>query len=132
MMVGFPGETEADFEEMKGFVDRTALTYVHVFSYSPRPGTPAASRPRVSAGIVTERAETLRRVSAMKDFRFRRRFIARELEAVVIDRSEKGAEVLTGNFIKVTVPICKAPERELVRVAIKRVLPRRTEGEIVP
>jgi threonylcarbamoyladenosine tRNA methylthiotransferase MtaB len=130
MMVGFPGETEADFDELKGFVDRTALTYVHVFSYSPRPGTPAAARLQIPAGVVTERAKALRRLSALKEFRFRRRFIGRELEAVVIGRSEKGAEVLTGNFIKATVPLCQAPERELVRVAIKRVLPRRTEGEI--
>jgi threonylcarbamoyladenosine tRNA methylthiotransferase MtaB len=130
VMVGFPGETEADFEELKGFIDRTALTYVHVFSYSPRPGTPAATRPRVPAGIITERAKALRRLSALKDYRFRRRFIGCELEAVVIDRSEKGAEVLTGNFIKATVPLCQAPVREFVRVTIKRVLPRRTEGEI--
>ena len=57
--------------------------------------------------------------------------MGRELEAVVIARSEKGAEVLTGNFISVRVPFCAAPERELVRVAIRQVLPRRTEGEIV-
>jgi hypothetical protein len=43
---------------------------------------------------------------------------------------EKGAEVLTGNFIRVLVPSCRAPERELVRVSIRRVLPCRTEGEI--
>ena len=130
VMVGFPGETEADFEELKGFVDRTALTYVHVFSYSSRPGTPAAARPPVQPGIVTERAKALRHLSALKDYRFRRRFIGRVLDAVVIDRSEKGAEVLTGNFIKATVPLCQAPVREFVRVMIKRVLPRRTEGEI--
>jgi threonylcarbamoyladenosine tRNA methylthiotransferase MtaB len=132
VMVGFPGETEADFEELRGFIERSALTYVHVFSYSPRPGTPAAARPQIPAGVVTERARALRRVSALKDFRFRRRFLGRELEAVVIDRSEKGAEVLTGNFVSVLVPSCPAPERELVRVSIRRVLPRRTEGEIVP
>ena len=132
ILVGFPGETEADFEELRGFIERSALTYVHVFSYSPRPGTPAATRPRIPTGVVTERAKALRRLSAMKDFRFRRRFLGRELEAVVIDRSEKGAEVLTGNFISVLVPSCPAPERELVRVSVRRVLPRRTEGEIVP
>ena len=131
VMVGFPGETEADFEELRGFIERSALTYVHVFSYSPRPGTPAATRPCIPTGVITERAKALRRLSAMKDFRFRRRFLGRELEAVVIDRSEKCAEVLTGNFISVRVPSCQAPERELVRVLVRRVLPRRTEGEIV-
>jgi threonylcarbamoyladenosine tRNA methylthiotransferase MtaB len=132
IMVGFPGETEADFEELKEFIERSALTYVHVFSYSPRPGTPAATRPRIPTGVITGRAKALRRLSAMKDFRFRRRFLGRELEAVVIDRSEKGAEVLTGNFVSVLVPSCPAPERELVQVSIRKVLPRRTEGEIIP
>jgi threonylcarbamoyladenosine tRNA methylthiotransferase MtaB len=130
-MVGFPGETEADFEDMRDFLDRSPLTYFHVFSYSPRQGTPAEARPRVPDGVVTERAKALRRLSAMKDFRFRRRFQGRELEAVVIDKSERGTVVLTGNFIKVSVPGCPAPEREIVRVALRRVLPRRTEGEIV-
>jgi len=131
IMVGFPGETAADFEDMRGFLDRSPLTYFHVFSYSPRQGTPAAARPRVPDGVVTERAKALRRLSAMKDFRFRRRFQGRELEAVVIDKSEHGTVVLTGNFIKVSVPACPAPEREIVRVALRRVLPRRTEGETV-
>ena len=131
IIVGFPGETEADFDELRGFLDGSPLTYVHVFSYSPRPGTAAAARPRVPDNIVTDRAKTLRRLSAGKDFRFRRRFLGRELEAVVIGKSERGAEVLTGNSIRIFVPSCRAPERELVRVAIGRVLPRRTEGEVV-
>ncbi len=131
LLVGFPGETEADFEELRSFLDRSALTYAHVFPYSPRPGTPAAGRPQLPAAVVTERARALRRLSALKDFRFRQRFLWRELEAVVISRSERGAEVLTGNSIPVHVTECAAPRREQVRVAIRRVLPGRTEGEIV-
>jgi threonylcarbamoyladenosine tRNA methylthiotransferase MtaB len=131
VMVGFSGETEDDFGQLRAFIDRSPLTYVHVFSYSPRQGTPAASRPRVPEGVITERAKALRRLSALKDFGFRRRFQGRELEAVVIDRSGPEAEVLTGNFIKVFVPGCRAPEGELVRISIARVLPRRTEGEVV-
>jgi len=131
LMVGHPGETEADFEELRAFLDRSALTYAHVFSYSPRPGTPAAMRPRVPAGVAAERAKALRQIAVMKDFRFRRLFAGRELEGVVIAASERGAEVLTGNFIKVLVPSCEASRRDLVRVSIRRVLPRRTEGEIV-
>ncbi|HSA96676.1 MAG TPA: tRNA (N(6)-L-threonylcarbamoyladenosine(37)-C(2))-methylthiotransferase MtaB, partial [Acidobacteriota bacterium] len=130
--VGFPGETEADFEELRSFVERSALTYAHVFSFSPRPGTSAALRTPVPDGVVTARAKSLRRLSALKDFGFRRRFIGRELEAVVIARSEQGAEVLTGNFIRVSVPFSAAPPREIVRITIRRVLPRRTEGQIVP
>jgi hypothetical protein len=67
----------------------------------------------------------------MKDLRFRRRFLGRELEAVVIGRSRRGTEVLTDNGIPVEVPFAPAPRRDLVRVRIGRVLPLRTEGEAV-
>jgi threonylcarbamoyladenosine tRNA methylthiotransferase MtaB len=132
IIVGFPGETEAEFDELRSFLAGSPLTYFHVFSYSPRPGTPAAARPGVPAGVVRDRAMELRRLAAEKDFRFRRQFVGRELEAVVIQASERGTELLTGNAIRVFAPSCRAPKCELVRVAIGRVLPRRTEGEVVP
>lgn len=131
VIVGFPGETAAEFGELRNFLDRSPLTYIHVFPYSPRPGTAAADRPRVPDHIVRDRATDLRRLAAGKDLRFRRRFLGRELEAAVIRKSGGGAEVLTGNYIRVRVPECRAPRRELVRVAIGRVLPGRTEGEVV-
>jgi len=131
VIVGFPGETQADFDELRSFLDGSPLSYFHVFPYSPRRGTPAAGRARPPAGVVTDRAKALRRLSTGKDYRFRRRFLGQELEAVVIGRSKQGAEVMTGNAIRVFVPACRAPEREVVRVAIGRVLPRRTEGEVV-
>jgi threonylcarbamoyladenosine tRNA methylthiotransferase MtaB len=131
VIVGFPGETEGDFEELAGFVDRSPLTYVHVFPYSPRPGTPAWGRPRIADGVVTSRARALRRLAAGKNLRFRRRFLGRELDAVVIGRSGRGIEVLTDNAISVDVPHASASRRELVRVRVGRVLPERTEGEVV-
>ena len=132
IIVGFPGETATEFDELRGFLAGSALTYFHVFSYSPRPGTPAAGRPGVPASVVRDRAMELRRLAAEKDFRFRRQFESRELEAAVIHASERGAELLTGNAIRVFAPSCRAPKCELVLVAIGRVLPRRTEGEVVP
>ena len=132
IIVGFPGETAAEFDELRGFLAGSPLIYFHVFSYSPRPATPAASRPGVPAGVVRGRAMELRRLAAEKDFRFRRQFMGRELEAAVIHASERGAELLTGNAIRVFAPSCRAPKCELVRVAIGRVQPRRTEGEAVP
>ncbi len=132
IIVGFPGETATEFGELRSFLAGSPLTYFHVFSYSPRPGTPAAARPGVPAGVVRDRAMELRRLAAEKDLRFRGQFEGRELEAVVIHASERGAELLTGNAIRVFAPSCRAPKCELVRVAINRVLSRRTEGEVVP
>lgn len=132
VIVGFPGETAADFAELEDFLDASPLTYVHAFPYSPRRGTPAAARPALPPAVVTERAKSLRGLSAAKDLRFRRGLVGRELEAVVILRTGRGARVLTGNGVDTAVRDCRAPERELVRVAILEALPGRTEGEVVP
>ena len=132
VIVGFPGETDAEFAELEDFLAASPLTYVHVFPYSPRLGTPAAARPPLPPAVVTERAKSLRRLSAAKDLRFRRGLVGREWEAVVIRRTGRGARVLTGNGVDTTVRDCRAPERELVRVAIRNAMPGRTEGEVVP
>jgi threonylcarbamoyladenosine tRNA methylthiotransferase MtaB len=132
VIVGFPGETDADFAELRDLIDASPLSYVHVFPYSPRRGTPASLRPVLPAGVVTERAKALRRLSAGKDLRFRRQFTDRTLDGVVIARPEKGeAEIMTGNAVRVAVPTCTVGEGERVRVAIRRVLPQTTEGEVV-
>jgi threonylcarbamoyladenosine tRNA methylthiotransferase MtaB len=131
VIVGFPGETDADFEVLRAFLGDSPLTYFHVFPFSPRPGTPAWGRPRTPDDVVTARAKTLRELSAAKDLRFRSRFAGRTLEAVVIGGSDGGVEVLTSNGIKIEVPRSPAPRGELVRVKIGRALPRRTEGEVV-
>lgn len=130
VLVGFPGETDADFAELKEFLEVSPLTYFHVFPFSPRPGTAAAERPGLAAGIVTARARELRRLAAAKGLRFRRRFLGRALEAVVISKTERSAEVLTANGIKVEVPPPPAGRGELVRVRIGRALAGRTEGEV--
>ena len=49
VMTGFPGETEAEFEESRAFIESLPFTYLHVFTYSERPGTPAAESPAAGA-----------------------------------------------------------------------------------
>ncbi len=134
VLVGFPGEEAGDFEELREFLESAPLAYFHVFSYSPRRGTPAAGRRRVPDGVKTERAALLRRLSAAKNLAFRRSFEGRTLGAVVINggggRRAGRAELLTDNFIKVESAAGPAPERELVRVRIVRAGERSTEGRI--
>lgn len=118
VIVGFPGEGEEDFRGLVDFLERSPLTYFHVFPFSPRPGTAAAERPRPSEAVVAERAGILRRLAALKDERFRRGFAGRELEAVVIRSGKDGAEALTDNDIRVRVPAARAAEREFIRVVV--------------
>jgi threonylcarbamoyladenosine tRNA methylthiotransferase MtaB len=131
LIVGFPGETEAEFAELVAFVETSPLTYVHAFPYSPRRGTPAADRPALPAAVVTARAGALRRLSEAKDLSFRRGLAGREFEAVVIRRKGRGARVLTANGVGLDIPECGAPERETVRIVVRAAHPCRTEGEAV-
>jgi len=61
LIAGFPTETEAMFRRSLDLVDECALTYLHVFAFSPRPGTPAARMPQVAPAVIKERALRLRR-----------------------------------------------------------------------
>jgi threonylcarbamoyladenosine tRNA methylthiotransferase MtaB len=131
MLVGFPGETDEDFERTLDFVEASPLTYCHVFSYSPRAGTPAAGRPQVGAGVKTSRSARLRALAGAKNLAFRRRFLGRETDAVVVKRRGSGGEVLTPNFIKVRVPGGLPPAGRPVRVRIEAAGADAADGRVV-
>jgi len=87
VMVGFPGETEAEFGETLELVRALPFGYLHLFPFSPRPGTQGwvqhAERP-VAPGAVDERMAALRALAAEKTAAHRRRFVGRELEAITL------------------------------------------------
>ncbi len=87
VMVGFPGETDAEFEETLEFVRMLPFGYLHLFPFSPRPGTPGwtmhKERP-VPALAVEERMAALRALAAEKNKTHRMRFVGRELEAITL------------------------------------------------
>jgi len=64
IIAGFPTETEAMFARSLNLVDECRLTHLHVFPFSPRPGTPAARMPQVARGVIKERARRLREQGA--------------------------------------------------------------------
>ncbi|HTK94744.1 MAG TPA: tRNA (N(6)-L-threonylcarbamoyladenosine(37)-C(2))-methylthiotransferase MtaB [Terriglobales bacterium] len=102
VMVGFPGETEALFEENRAFIASLPFTYLHVFTYSARPGTPAAELPgQVPEPVKRERNRVLRALAAEKNRAFRASFVGRELEAITLARGgEDWTEALTDNYVK--------------------------------
>ena len=98
VMVGFPGETEALFEESRAFIEAMPFTYLHVFTYSERPGTPAAEMPGAVPIVVRkQRNKVLRDLADAKNLRFRESFLGRELKAVTFDPP---GVALTDNFLK--------------------------------
>jgi threonylcarbamoyladenosine tRNA methylthiotransferase MtaB len=107
VMVGFPGEADADFEESRQFIDQLPFTYLHVFTYSERPGTPAAEDPlAVPMPVRRERNRVLRELGERKNREFRQSMVGRTLSAVTLH--EPGA-ALTGNFLKVQLASLRSP-----------------------
>jgi threonylcarbamoyladenosine tRNA methylthiotransferase MtaB len=131
IMVGFPEETEEDFRETYRFLNASPLDYFHVFSYSPRPGTEAASRKPVDAKEAKERSAVLRKLSKEKQTAFRRRFIGRELDGIVIDNEDGRTEVLTPNYIPAWADGPPPPEGSEVRVKITGVSASAVSGDIM-
>jgi threonylcarbamoyladenosine tRNA methylthiotransferase MtaB len=105
VMVGFPGETGELFQENLSFIEHLPFTYLHVFTYSSRPGTPSADMPdQVPVHVARERNRTLRELAADKNLGFRRRFVGRKLEVITLQAGdEDSTEALSDNFLKVRV-----------------------------
>ena len=89
LIAGFPTESEAMFEDTERLVDECGLAFLHVFPYSPRPGTPAARMPQVARGAVKARAARLRAKGRLALGDFLARQAGREVE-VLIERDRIG------------------------------------------
>jgi len=99
VMVGFPGETDAEFEETHQFISSLPFTYLHVFTYSARPGTPAALAPgQVPMPVRKERNRRLRELAERKNVTFRMGFVGGSLSVVTLGQ---GKNALSSNYLKV-------------------------------
>jgi threonylcarbamoyladenosine tRNA methylthiotransferase MtaB len=106
VMAGFPGETEAEFEATRRLIADLPLTYLHVFTYSARPGTPAAGMPnQVPVQVARERNRVLRELAAEKKLAFMQSFVGKTLPAITLSAVCSGpggefTEALTDNYQK--------------------------------
>jgi threonylcarbamoyladenosine tRNA methylthiotransferase MtaB len=116
VMVGFPGETDAEFEENRAFIESLPFTYLHVFTYSSRPGTPTATMPdQVPMPVRKERNRILRELAAAKNLEFRRRMVGKTLSVVTL---EQAGMALSDNYLKVELAAAREANRIVeVRVA---------------
>lgn len=114
VIVGFPGETEAEFSESERFVENAGLDGLHVFRYSPRPGTTATRLPgRVADAAIRERAERLRSVDAVQRKKFARRAAGQTRTVVALNGGRQG---LCEDFLTVALP--RPPGPGLRRVVV--------------
>ncbi|MCP4292163.1 MAG: tRNA (N(6)-L-threonylcarbamoyladenosine(37)-C(2))-methylthiotransferase MtaB [bacterium] len=106
IIVGFPGETDEEFEETRRMVEDLPFSYLHVFRFSPRPGTPAAEmKPQISPQVITHRSEVLRQLAARKKEEFEKKFIGSVREVVIeADGGRDGFKnATTDNYLSVLV-----------------------------
>jgi threonylcarbamoyladenosine tRNA methylthiotransferase MtaB len=105
VIAGFPGETEEDFAQTTELIERLPFTYLHAFSFSPRPGTEAENLgARLSGPFIRERARVLRAIGARKSAAFRESQSFRREEALTLDRQGSDwTECLTGNYLSVRI-----------------------------
>ncbi len=130
VMVGFPGETNAEFEETAALLRALPFGYLHLFPFSPRPGTPGwalhAESP-VAPRVVDERMAALRALAAEKSRAHRGRFLGRQLEAITLHTpAELAAQgrtsALTENFLPVEIE-GRMEANQLVRISVSGLTP---------
>jgi threonylcarbamoyladenosine tRNA methylthiotransferase MtaB len=107
IIVGFPGETDAQFETSLRFFEAVPLTYFHVFPYSSRRGTPAAALPdKVPDAVKKARARRMRELGLRKKSEFCSVFVGRDADVLVEERIDKASGFLRGfsrNYLPVAV-----------------------------
>jgi threonylcarbamoyladenosine tRNA methylthiotransferase MtaB len=116
IIVGFPGETDDDFDQLTSYLDSAPLTHVHVFPYSDRPGTVASGMAgTVHGAIVRERGRVVREIGLRLADSFRASQCGTVHRALTVD---DGSRVVTGNYLKLRIPPGRARNQWVdVRVA---------------
>jgi threonylcarbamoyladenosine tRNA methylthiotransferase MtaB len=106
VIVGFPGETDEDFRATFDFIAQLPFAYLHVFSFSARPGTEAAKlAEEIPLPVIKQRARELRSLSAAKSAAFRATQSGRVMRALTLHKQGAGwTEALTGNYLKLRIP----------------------------
>jgi threonylcarbamoyladenosine tRNA methylthiotransferase MtaB len=133
VMIGFPGESDALFDESYSFIAAQPFTYLHLFPFSPRPGTPAWDLHRqnpVPASAVHERMAVLRTLIADKFRAFRTQFLGRTLSAVTVEPGEDATtHAVTDNFLKLSLKE-STPANRLVAARMTGLTPNGIAGTI--
>ena len=133
VIVGFPGETEEHFNETYAFLKELPVSYLHVFSYSDRPGTEASRMPgHVPKNEITRRSRLLRELSERKYLLFAESLLGQQ-HKVLFEKQNRDGMIsgFTDNYIKVTHPYRPGLANRTVEVVLKKIAKGAVEVEIV-
>lgn len=133
VMVGFPGEDDAAFEESLDFVERMNFARLHVFPFSSRPGTTAAKMPdQVSLDVRRERSRRLRKLGTRQQRRFRRRFVGCEMDVLWERRRPNGLwRGWTDNYVRVVTASSAGLHNRVTRTRLVAMRDGALEGELL-
>ena len=131
VMVGFPGESDDEFEETRAFVERMPFTYLHVFSYSSRQGTEAAAMGRqIPKSVKRRRNRVLRQLIDRKNLSFREGLVGTCVDAVTLSAGSSGARAVSDNFIDIELSDSTESAGAPVLIRIEAVEGKRTIGRL--
>ena len=133
LMVGFPGETDSDFQETCESFLSMPFAYCHVFTFSERTGTPAAKMNEV-VPVETRRRRSaqLRRLSSSKRMEFHEKQIGKTWRVLLENPKEEFYSGYTDHYVRVMVPMESVGlENRMASVKMLRASPEFMEGEIV-
>jgi threonylcarbamoyladenosine tRNA methylthiotransferase MtaB len=132
LIVGFPGETEADFESGCEFITRMAFARMHVFRYSPRPGTPAAQFPnRVPRTLQEEWSKRLGAIGATTGANYLRQFLGKTVTVLFEEFVAQRWLGLTGEYLRVEVESERNLRNIIARVSVMKIAGNNLIGKIV-
>lgn len=133
LMVGFPGENENDFTDSLNFIKSIPFSYLHVFPYSRRPHTPAASMSgQVPRSVVRERMAVVRQIDSEKRMAYMSRQLGRRLKVIMEERHRSNWVVGTsGNFLKIWLSSDKMERGRLVPVRAMGIRDGHIEAELI-
>lgn len=124
ILAGFPGETESAFDKTYALIEDLPITYLHVFPFSSRKGTPASKFPKkVPATVIKARCQKMRHLGAIKKRCFYQKFVGEKIAALMEGRQEMALGYLKGvtsNYIPVHVPWDDRYKNTLVPVRIEK------------
>lgn len=127
IIVGFPGETEEEFEETVAFVEKVKLSQIHIFPFSPREGTPAAKmKEQIAPEVKEKREKKLAAKEKVLRLEYMKQFLNKEVEVLFEKHHEGKVSGYTSNYLRVQVAGDESIENTLQKVYIKDLIDEQT------
>jgi threonylcarbamoyladenosine tRNA methylthiotransferase MtaB len=134
-LIGFPGETDTAFENTYALIEALPLAYLHVFPFSPRPGTPAAGYPdKIPPDVIKHRCERTRALGSSKRIDFYNQFIGQTLDVLIETTRHRPTGLLKGlssNYIPILIDANDDQKNKLVLAKAQKRIGANLLGSII-